>query len=99
MWECGTKSRTKRYLFLCHWNLNSLVAHGFAKISTLNAFNATEKLDFVYLSKSYLDSTISSDDISLSLDGYNLIHDDHPKNIKQGGVCIYYRETLPVKTI
>ena len=24
---------------------------------------------------------------------------DHPKNIKQGGVCIYYRETLPVKII
>ena len=34
-----------------------------------------------------------------SLDGYSLIHVDRPKNIKQGGVCIYYRETFPIKTI
>ena len=51
------------------------------------------------LSKLYLDSTISSDDSGLSLDGYNLIRADHPKNIEQGGVYIYYKETLPVKTV
>ena len=49
--------------------------------------------------ESYLDSTISSDDSSLSVDRYNLTRADHPKDIKQGGICIYYRETLPVKTI
>ena len=49
--------------------------------------------------ESYLDSAISSDNSSLSLEGYNLIRADHPKNIKQDGVCIYYQETLPVKTI
>ena len=42
---------------------------------------------------------ISSVDKNLCLDGYKLIHADHPKIIKQGGVCIYYRETLPVKII
>ena len=46
-----------------------------------------------------LDSTISSDDKNLCLDGYKLIRADHPKNLKQGGVCICYRETLPVKII
>ena len=42
---------------------------------------------------------ISSVDKNLCLDGYKLIHADHPKIIKQGGVCIYYRETLPVKIV
>ena len=28
-----------------------------------------------------------------------MIRADNPKNIKLGGVCIYYRETIPVKTI
>ena len=51
------------------------------------------------LSDSYLDSTILSDDKNLCLDGYKLIRADHPKNIKRGGVCIYYRETLPLKII
>ena len=35
----------------------------------------------------------------LCLDGYKLIRVDHLKNIKQGGFCIYYRETLPLKII
>ena len=51
------------------------------------------------LSESYLNSTISSDDKNLCLDGYKLISANQPKIIKQGGVCTYYRETLPLKTI
>ena len=57
------------------------------------------KISILGLSESYLDSTISSDDKNLCLDGYKLIRAEHPKKIKQGGVCIYYRETLPVKII
>ena len=38
--------------------------------------------------------------MSLKLyDHYKLIRANHPKNIRQGGVCIYYRETLPLKII
>ena len=88
-----------KYLSLCYWNLNNLAAHDFAKVSALKNFNVTEKLDFICLSESYLDSIISSDDSSPFLVGYNLICANHPKNIKQSEVCIYYRETVPVKTI
>ena len=88
-----------KYLSLCYWNLNNLAAHDFAKVSALKNFNVTEKLDFICSSESYLDSIISSDDSSPFLVGYNLICANHPKNIKQGEVCIYCRETLPVKTI
>ena len=49
--------------------------------------------------ESYLDSTICSDDSSVSLHGYNLICADHPKNIKQRGVWVHYREILLVKAI
>ena len=98
--EQNAGPKDTKYLSLCQWNLNSLAAHDFAlKVSALKAFNATEKFNFIFLSESYVVPTISSDDNFLSLDGYNLIRADHPKNIKQGGVCIYYRETLPVKTV
>ena len=33
------------------------------------------------------------------MEGYKLIHADHPNNIKRGGVCIYYKESLPVRVI
>ena len=65
----------------------------------LKFFNTTESFDFICLSDSYLNSTILSNDQNLCLDSYKLICSDHPKNIKQGGVCIYYREILPVKVI
>ena len=38
------------------------------------------KHDFICLLETYLDSTIP--DSLLELDGYNLVHTDHPNNIK-----------------
>ena len=51
------------------------------------------------LSETYLDSSIPSDDVSLELKGYKLVRTDHPNNVKRGGVCIYYEESLPVRVI
>ena len=31
------------------------------------------------------------------MEGYNVVYADHPDNIKRGGVCIYYKESLPVR--
>ena len=35
----------------------------------------------------------------IDIEGYKLIRADHPDNIKRGGVCIYYKESLPVQII
>ena len=55
------------------------------------------KHDFICLKETYLDSTIS--DSLLEIDGYNLVRADHSSNIKRDGVCIYYKESLPVRVI
>ena len=62
----------------------------------LNTYNVTYKYDFIYLSKTYLDSSITSDHVCLDLEGYKLIRADRPNNVKQVGVCIYDKESLPV---
>ena len=41
-----------------------------------------------------LNVTISNDDNSLEVPGYNLFRADHPSNIKREGLCIYYRNSL-----
>ena len=97
--ELNPGPKDSKYLSLCHWNLNSIASHDFTKVSALKAFNSTKYFDFICLSKSYLDSTIFLDGQLFCLDGYKLIRADHPKNIKQGRVCIYHRKTLPVKNI
>ena len=55
------------------------------------------KHDFICLTETYLDSSVP--DILLETDGYNLVRADHPNHTKRGGVCIYYKESLPVRVI
>ena len=83
----------------CHWNLNSIAAHNFIKMSLLQVYNAINRFDIICLSETYLDNSYHTDDDQLTFPGYNLIRADNPNNIKRGGVCIYYRGSLPVKVI
>ena len=93
----GPRRLKSNRLSVCHWNLNSLSAHNFSKLTQLKAYNSIYKYDFICLSETYLDST--TPDIEIEIDGYKLVRGDHPDNIKRGGVCIYYKESLPVREI
>ena len=93
----GPKKLKKNSLSVCHWNLNSLSAHNFSKLTQLKAYISIHKHDFICLSETYLDSSIP--DSLLEIDRYNLIHSDHPNDIKRGGVCIYFKEIFPVRVI
>ena len=44
----------KSQSFSCHWNLNSLIAQSFAKVSLLTAYLSVNKFDIVYLSETFL---------------------------------------------
>ena len=91
----GPKRKATQTLSICHWNLNSICAHNFAKLSLLRAYVSIHKFDIICLSETYLDSSI--DDESLEISGYYLIRSDHPSNKKRGGICIYYKNFLPLK--
>ena len=82
---------------ICHWNLNSISAHNYIKLFLLKAYIAIHKFDIICLSETYLDSSTTSDDDNLAISGYNLIRSDHPSNNKRGGVCIYYKNFLPLR--
>ena len=75
----------------------SITSHNFSKLTQLKAYISMYKHDFICLSKTYLDS--STPDRLLEIDGYILVRADYPNNIKRGGVCIYYKESLPVRVI
>ena len=82
----GPKRTPKASLSICHWNLNSISAHNYFKLSLLRAYLAFHKFDIICLSETYLNSSNSPDD-------------DHPLNSKRGGVCIYYKNYLPLRII
>ena len=43
------------------------------------------------ISETFLNSSIQTNDDRISIDGYNLIRADHPSDLKEGGVGIYYK--------
>ena len=49
--------------------------------------------------KTYLSSSITEDDESLPILGYDFIRSDRPSNNKRGNVAIYYKNSLPLKLI
>ena len=73
------------------------MVHNYSKLTQLKAYMSLYKYDFICLSETCLDSTTV--DNLLEIDGYNLVRADHPDNIKKGRVCIYYKESLPVRVI
>ena len=46
--------------------------------------------------ETFFDSSVQEEEKNIQLDGYGLLRTDHPSNSKQGGVCIFYKETLGV---
>ena len=87
----GLKKKQKKHIL----NLSSETAHKFSKLTQLRAYISTYKHDFICLSETYLDSSIH--DNLIDIKEYNLVRADHPDNIKRGRVCIYYKESLPVR--
>ena len=61
----------------------------------MEAFITSNNFDLVCLPQTFLDSTIPKDDVNIQINGYSLLRADHPNNIKRGGVCIYFKESLP----
>ena len=82
-----------------HWNLNSLAVHNFKKLGLLETFNTINKFDKICAFESYLDSTFSPDNEDINIKGYKLVRADHANNIKRGGLCVYFRESLPFRVV
>ena len=75
------------------------MAQNYAKVFLLKAYIAVYKFHIICISKTYLDTSITSDNSNLEILGYNLIRSDHPSNSKRGGVCIYHKSALPLRVL
>ena len=69
------------------------------KKSLIEAYNSIHNYDFICISKTYLDSSVSLDDKDIAIESYNIARADHPGNHKKGGVCIYCKKPLAVQFI
>ena len=71
----------------------------FTKVFLLLAYISVHKFDIICLSKIYLNPETPSDDQNLEMAGYNLLREDHQSNSTCGGVCVYYKSSIPFRVI
>ena len=95
--QAPRKNNTSYNFSFRHWNLNSIAAHNFSKLSLLEAYNVQHKFDMICLSETFLDSSIPTNNEKLNMKGYKLIRAGNPSDSKKGGVGIYYKEFLAVR--
>ena len=83
----GPNPDSSQSFSICHWNLNSMSAHNYSKISLLTAYISIHDFDIICISETYLTSTTDIDDKNLKIPGYIMYCADHPSAVKRGGVC------------
>ena len=95
----GPRNSKNHLPSFCHWNRNSISAHKFSKMLLLKAYNAICKyglcvcLELIMIPR-YCHITFLQNWRAISC-----FCAHHPNSVKRGGVCIYYKESLPVRII
>ena len=62
----------------------------------MQGYTTEHNFNIICLSETFLNSSLDSKDDRLKIEGYNLIRSDHPSASKKGGVCVYYKEHIPL---
>ena len=96
--ETNPGPNPRKNLSFAVWNLDSLPARDYARIPLIESFQAEYKFDIFGVCESALTSGIPKD--SIVVDGFSPdpIRADKADDTRNGGVVLYYREDLPIKS-
>ena len=76
------------------WNVNSLAKDNFQRVCLIEAHNSIFNYDLISICETSLNDTVELPDIQLS--DYTFIPANNPANSKNGGVGLFYKNSLPV---
>ena len=79
------------------WNVDSLPARDFSRIPLIEALQDSHSFDIFGICESLLSNEIDNDKIFINGFSPEIFRSDKPANIRNGGVCLYYNENLPIK--
>ena len=87
----------RKKLSFAVWNLDSIPARDYARIPLIETFQATYDFDLFGVCESSLNENITNE--SIFIDGFSPdpIRADKPDDSRNGGVCLYFKENLPIK--
>ena len=92
----GPTQTKKSNLSFAVWNLDSLPARDYARIQVFDSFQASYDFDIFGVCESFLNKDVPNGNIFI--DGFSAdpFRADKPLNIRNGGVCLYFKENLPI---
>ena len=79
------------------WNLDSLPAREFARTPLIETLQSTYNFDLFGVCESMLNSNVPNSDIFINGFSPDPYRSDKAANVRNGGVCLYYKESLPLK--
>ena len=82
----------KTNLLFAVWNLDSIPARDYATIPLVESSQGTYQFHIFWVCESLLNKNILT--TGFSAQG---LPTDKPENIRNGGVCLYFKEYLPIK--
>ena len=85
------------FLSFAVWNLESLPARGFARVPLIESLQSTYDFDLFGVCESMLTEKISNEEIFINGFSADPFRADKAANIRNGGVCLYFKESLPIK--
>ena len=93
----GPNTSMKCNLSFAVWNLDSLPARDFARIPLIEALQSIYDFDMFGVCESMLNGNISNEDIVVSGFSPDPFRSDKGPIARNGGVCLYFKESLPIK--
>ena len=96
--ESNPGPQSKKNLSFAVWNLDSLPARDYARIPLIESFQAEYKFDMFGVVESALTANVSKDSILVEGFSPDPLRADKADETRNGGVCLYFREDLPIKS-
>ena len=93
----GPNISKKSKLSFAVWNLDSIPARDFARIALIESFQASYNFDIFGVCESLLNKKIRNEDILINGFSSEPLRADKPENTRNWGVCLYFKENLPIK--
>ena len=91
-------THSKKNLSFAVWNLDSIPARDYARIPLIESFQATYDFDFFGVCESSLTGNIPNENILIEGFSHDPIRADKPEDSRNGGVCLYFKENLPIRS-
>ena len=77
------------------WNVNSIAKDDFQRVRSIEAYNSSFNYDLISICKTSLNDSIKLPDILLSDNTF--VHSNNTTNNRDGGVGLFYKNSLPIK--